>query len=70
MATSRIRHFVLVEPFRKADVSIFPDTPRGRDQADRLTAQYRNQGKRVTFVSSTGTVNDLGGTLAAAKADQ
>lgn len=59
MAESAWRHFVLVEPFRTADVSIF--TEEGRAIA--YYEERKAAGKRVHFVSHTGTVNDLKGTL-------
>ncbi len=60
-----MRHFVLVEPFRKVDVSIFPDNADGTKAADLLAAAFRNQGKKVKVITQTGTLHDLKGTLKA-----
>lgn len=55
----KIRHFVLVEPFRKADVSIFDNEAA----AIGFYEQQQAAGKHVLFISATGTVNDLKGVL-------
>lgn len=69
MAAVKMRHFVLVEPFRKADVSIFEDTPLGLRNAETLYRRFQQEGKRVKFVTQTGTVTDLKGTLAVLKSE-
>lgn len=56
-----LRHFVLVEPFRKSDVSIFTD----EGKAIRFFNAEQAAGKRVKLVSGTGTVSDLRSVLAA-----
>lgn len=58
-----MRHFVLVEPFRKCDVSIFPDTLQGIQAADALCLRFQREGKRIAFVTQSGSLNDLKSTL-------